>query len=131
MASRKRAGDESLILPVGGYDYVKCLYPTPWPGSRDMEFQTKNAYTQSLDTYEVREDGTLWHEEYHARLVRSEDSPLGVAMCRDNRKFVPESDFTGQLEIYSDRYTIIFWFRNGKARDAVFYEDANEIEREC
>lgn len=38
-----------------------------------------------------------------------------------------EKDFTGQLEIYGGACTIIFWFRNGTVKDAVYYKDDSEV----
>ncbi len=112
---------------MGMYDKVKCLYPTPWPDSKEVEYQTKDTEAQYLDDYEIREDGTLWHEDYD---LEEHSDPKAVGwgcMTRVNQRWVQEVDFTGQLEIYGGDYTILFWFRNGKVKDAVFYWGDYEV----
>lgn len=49
---------------MGTFDYLRCKYPLPLAGANALTFQTKNTPAQFLDTYELREDGTLWHEAY-------------------------------------------------------------------
>jgi hypothetical protein len=48
---------------MGMFDYVKCHYPLPVKGAEDLIYQTKDTPSQWLDMYEIRADGTLWHED--------------------------------------------------------------------
>jgi hypothetical protein len=116
---------------MGVFDNVKCLYPTPWPDSKEWEWQTKDTPAQYLDDYEVREDGTLWHKEYDVE-DHSDPHATGLkamigCMTRVNERWVQDRDFTGQLEIHDGDFSIIFWIRNGQVKDAVFYEREEEI----
>jgi len=103
---------------MGMFDTVKCLYRTPWPDAKDVEWQTKDTDAQCLDNYEIREDGSLWHEEY---------DPKDRSDTRVNRRWVQEQDVAGQLEIYGRDYTIFFWFKNGLVKDVVYYKDGKEV----
>lgn len=49
---------------MGMFDYLRCEYPLPVDGANALEYRTKDTPAQYLDRYEIREDGTLWHEEY-------------------------------------------------------------------
>jgi hypothetical protein len=49
---------------MGMFDDLKCEYPLPLAGANDLNYQTKDTNAQYLDRYEIRADGTLWHEEY-------------------------------------------------------------------
>ena len=49
---------------MGLFDYLRCSYPLPRPGANDLEYQTKDTDAQYMDRYEIRADGTLWHEVY-------------------------------------------------------------------
>lgn len=112
---------------MGMFDDVRCLYPTPWPESATWEWQSKETSEQALDQYEIRADGTLWHEEYDARVEKDPKAPLGMWLHRDNPRWVQETDFTGQLEIHTRRHSIVFWFREGKVKEAVFYQAGVEV----
>jgi len=48
---------------MGMYDDLRVLYPLPDGIPNDLEWQTKSLEC-ALDNYEIREDGTLWHELY-------------------------------------------------------------------
>jgi hypothetical protein len=49
---------------MGLFDYLRCSYPLPRPGANDLEYQTKDTNAQYMEHYEIRADGTLWHELY-------------------------------------------------------------------
>lgn len=67
---------------MGMFDYIRCKYPLPVDGTQDLEYQTKDTASQFLDLYEIREDGSLWHE-YVERVWRDDNnSPLGGVMHR-------------------------------------------------
>lgn len=46
------------------FDDITCRYPLPVEGANALSYQTKDTPAQMLDLYEIREDGTLWHEAY-------------------------------------------------------------------
>jgi len=107
---------------MGMFDYVTCRYPLPPEFPEDLDWQSKDTPAPSLDHYEIREDGSLWHEHYHHRVETTNDDPIGIRMFRDNPEWRPER-LTGELEIHScdDRhwYAVQFWFRDGVVRDCV------------
>lgn len=49
---------------MGMFDDIRCKYPLPVEGANDLAYQTKDTPEQFLDQYEIREDGTLWREDY-------------------------------------------------------------------
>lgn len=63
---------------MGLYDTIKCKFPLPVPEDRQeltkadfnriFTFQTKNL-GRGLSNYEIREDGTMWKEEFDIVLV--------------------------------------------------------------
>jgi hypothetical protein len=111
---------------MGMFDNVRCEYPLPVDGANEFLFQTKDTPAQYLDDYEIRADGTLWYEEYDARIEETEDAPLGFWMHRENRRWTP-LDFTGELEIhhyecespFGTYYSFRFWFRDGVVKDLI------------
>jgi hypothetical protein len=72
---------------MGMFDYLTCKSPLPLPEYQESAFQTKDTPAQYLDKYEIREDGTLWHQE--------DRSEYGV-----NTRWVPVSKFTGEIRFY-------------------------------
>jgi hypothetical protein len=90
---------------MGMFDYVNCKYPLPFSGVEGKLFQTKDLGS-ILDTYEIREDGSLWGEVYDI-VDRSEPSATGLArlsgaLSREN--IVPKqmTEFTGDVFFYTD-----------------------------
>lgn len=64
---------------MGMYDNLRCLYPLPVEGANAINFQTNDTPAQALDTYEIREDGTLWHEDYD---VEDQSDPNAEGIMR-------------------------------------------------
>ena len=88
---------------MGMYDYLKCKYALPLEGANDLEFQTKDTHAQMLDNYEIREDGSLWHEEYDTE-DRSDPTAEGLmrfagCMTRVNQRWVRDR-MTGEVRFY-------------------------------
>ena len=101
------------------FDYVRCLYTLPDPYANAIQYQTKDTPCQQLNLYEIREDGTLWHEEYdiedrserglwekaHPGEKVPEDltglRALGGCMSRVNKRWVQDTDYTGEICFYS------------------------------
>lgn len=49
---------------MGMFDYVTCKYPLPVPGANELQFQSKDTPSQFMEYFEIREDGTIWREDY-------------------------------------------------------------------
>lgn len=91
---------------MGMFDEVCCKMPLPVEidvDHRDHLFQTKSIGCE-LDLYEIREDGTLWHESYDVD-GQSEPNAEGfqrlVGMqTRVNRRWEQLDGFTGEIVFY-------------------------------
>jgi hypothetical protein len=64
------------------------------------QYQTKDTPDQLLDQYEIRDDGTLWHQEYDERWEENSESPLGGYIRHDNERWVFCYDFDGLIRFY-------------------------------
>ena len=119
---------------MGMFDNVRCKYPLPIEGANALEFQTKDTSAQQLDFYEIREDGTLWHEEYDIE-DRSDPNAKGLdrflgCMSRVNKRWVFEP-FTGELCFYTFKddddtdswieFSALFW--KGELKELKVVED--------
>ena len=109
---------------MGLFDDVRVKYQLPWPEVQDNMWQSKDTPAQYLDLYEIREDGTLWHQAYDERLEENSKYPIG----RDNKRW-EQVKFTGELEIHEIiqskasvgmYYSCRFWFRSGVVHDVTF-----------
>ena len=91
---------------MGMFDNLICKYKLPTDRDLSNEvFQTKNTPAQWTDLYEIREDGTLWHEIYETE-DHSDPSKQGFArffgcMTRVNKHWAPVSDFIGEIKFYT------------------------------
>lgn len=109
---------------MGMFDELTILFELPWPEVQDSLWQTKDTPAQSMDYYEVREDGTLWHHRYDERLIRDEVSPIGRSCHRIHRDW-KQVDYSGELECHEHTpggvwYIIRFWFVGGVVADAIY-----------
>jgi hypothetical protein len=87
---------------MGMFDNITCNYPLPVKEAQDCVFQTKDTGAQYMDNYEIREDGTLWHEERMFRWVDEPDKPIikgHFDVIESNWVF--EKNFTGEIEFYT------------------------------
>jgi hypothetical protein len=85
---------------MGLFDYINCKYKLPDDGEY-VEFQTGDTPSQSLDRYEIREDGTLFVEEYDTE-DRSDPGATGLralagCMTRVNKRWTQLKKFTGEI----------------------------------
>lgn len=135
---------------MGMYDEIICRYPLPTqpPGfikSTDHRYQSKSLECR-MDVYEIRDDGTLWVEEYDIEdqserakwkaahpgeelpKELADDLLSGFAGCmsRVNKRWVQLSDFVGQVEFYDGNTCIGAYGHsftpNGEDREWVSYE---------
>lgn len=86
------------------FDYINVKYPLPLEDANDLGYQTKNTPSQLLDYYEIREDGTLWHQNYDIE-DHSDPNAEGIArifgmLTRVNERWEPVPDFTGEIVFY-------------------------------
>jgi hypothetical protein len=91
---------------MGMFDYIICKYPLPIEGLHNQVFQTKSMDEDpSLEHYEIREDGTLWREEYEIE-DRSDPSAKGMERfigmgTRVNLRWFAMNDFAGEIRFYT------------------------------
>lgn len=89
---------------MGMFDDIVVKVPLPdMPEGFVPEFQTKSL-ERLLDNYEIREDGTLWREEYDLE-DHSDPTAEGLlrfagALTKVNQRWVQETDFTGEVTFY-------------------------------
>lgn len=93
---------------MGMFDELTCQYPLPVPGANALLFQTKDTPKQYLDRYEIREDGTLWHQDYDVE-DRSDPNATGImrfvgCMTRVNPRWEPMPYYTGEIVFYTFKH---------------------------
>ena len=90
------------------YDNILCKYPIDVEDIdikiSDLTFQSKDTEAQFLDNYEIREDGTLWHETYDIE-DRSDPNAEGImkllgCMTRINQRW-EQVNTTGEIVFYT------------------------------
>ena len=86
---------------MGMFDYIRCKYPLPISETQDLQYQTKDTDAQFLDLYELREDGTLWHEEVKREWREDKDAPLGGYFDAVSTECV-QQPIAGEIRFYSD-----------------------------
>jgi hypothetical protein len=90
---------------MGMFDELSCLYPLPAEGADGVEWQTKSLDC-TLDMFEIRADGTLWHEEYQIK-DQSDPNATGLlrwvgSLARVNQRMVPYL-YTGEVAFHGHR----------------------------
>lgn len=89
---------------MGMYDNLRCKYPLPLAGANELDYQTKSTPEQWCGLYEIREDGTLWHETYDIE-DRSDPCAEGLhsllgCMTRVNKSWEPCA-LTNEIRFYA------------------------------
>jgi len=88
---------------MGMFDYIRCSYPLPLEGANAHTYQTKDAPAQFCDIYEIREDGTLWHEAYDIEDQSNPDAKgierIFGTCAHVNQRWEPVN-FTGEIRFY-------------------------------
>ena len=112
---------------MGMFDYLNCKYPLPAPEANGYEFQTKDTPTQMMDRYEIREDGSLWHQAYDTE-DRGDPTKEGLerfigCMTSVNHRWEPCA-ITGEIRFYDwrqgetpDWIEFSAYFVNGKLKE--------------
>lgn len=124
---------------MGMFDNIKCSYKLPIEKDFSKEvFQTKNTPAQWLDHYEIREDGTLWHENYDTE-DQSDPNEIGFkrfsgCCTKVNKRWEFVKDFIGEIRFYttynSDKCCIEFssYFANGILKELHLIRDEELYE---
>lgn len=90
---------------MGMFDYLLCDYPLPARAeAKGLTYQTKD-FDRLMDTIHIREDGSVWGEEYEYE-DRSDPNATGLAalvgsLTRVNVRPKHLVDFTGTVNFYS------------------------------
>ena len=123
---------------MGMFDYLRCKYPLPWPEVQHLEYQTKDTFAQGLDNYEIRADGSLWHQECDYE-DRSDPNAEGLealigACTRVNERWVRDYT-TGEIRFYTslgkgiERWVeFSTYFVRGELRHLEVIEGLNDAE---
>jgi len=101
---------------MGMFDYMRCHYTLPVSGAEALEYQTKDTPAQYLDQYEIRADGTLWHQDYDTE-DRSDPNADGFARLfgcetRINDRWEPVT-LTGEIVFYAGAFMFSAYFVGG------------------
>ena len=97
---------------MGFFDNLRCHAPLPFPPDLEPSlvaklqasvWQTKDLDC-FLDDYELRADGSLWHQLYDVE-DRSDPTAEGLArlvgmLSRVNERWVPMTDYVGVITFY-------------------------------
>lgn len=131
---------------MGLFDNVQCQQPLPWPEAADFgfEWQTKSSDMPFSERWEIRADGTLWHEDvdYEDRSDKNAEPGSFASICGMMTPVNPrwrQVTWNGEFEIHhmvehKDRpghfwYSVVFWFREGVVRDAI-HKKIDSYERD-
>lgn len=111
---------------MGMFDNITCDYKTE-PPTKGIHFQTKDTPAQYLDKYEIREDGTLWHEDYDIE-DRSNPNAKGLLrfcglQSKVNKRW-EQIFLTGEIQFYNygddDELDYSAYFVKGKLKELHF-----------
>lgn len=107
---------------MGMFDWLTCKYKLDDPSHNALRYQTKSTPAQALDEYEIREDGSLWYQEYDARWIEEPASLLGGYVEHYNQRWV-KTYLTKEIRFYAnakdskqdtDWVEYSAYFRNGE-----------------
>ena len=119
---------------MGMFDEIRCHYPLPLKGANDKVYQTKDTPAQFMDLYEIREDGTLWYEDYDIE-DHSDPNAKGIkklfgVLSKVNKRW-KQVTITGEIRFYGfkrkDRGWIEWsaYFENGVIERLNLIENKN------
>lgn len=93
---------------MGMFDYIRCKMPFPIqePGLTELQFQTKSFDNCAMDNFEIREDGSIWREEYDLRIEETKNSMFGFFLHRDNPRWVPYPH-SGEVRFWEFRKAVV------------------------
>ena len=76
---------------MGMFDYLRY---------KGHDYQSKDTPNQLMDKYELKEDGTLWVEEYDAEWVEDKDALFGAYLKQSNHRWAQVENYTGEIRFY-------------------------------
>ena len=76
---------------MGMFDYIRY---------KEKTYQTKDTPNQWLDTYEIRDDGTLWVEKYDSEWVEDAEALLSGYFIHKNQRWEHVKEFSGEIFFY-------------------------------
>ena len=76
---------------MGMFDYLRY---------KGHDYQSKDTPNQLMDKYELKEDGTLWVEEYDAEWVEDKEALFGAYMKQSNHRWAQVENYTGEIRFY-------------------------------
>lgn len=85
------------------YDNILCRHTLPLPVN-DRAFCTKDTPRQFCENYEIREDGSLWYQEYELGQPPEEEDHNPEVIYRVNLRWVPYP-YTGVIR-FGTSYTV-------------------------
>jgi hypothetical protein len=112
---------------MGMFDEIRCKYPLPDKRAQDLEFQTQDTEQQFMDDFEIREDGTLWHQDYTTE-DRSDPNEKGIFRMFGCMTRVPtvwsQVKHTGEIRFYAAGegekwFEFSSYFIDGKLKELV------------
>lgn len=105
---------------MGLFDEITCKFPLSVDKANGLTYQTKDTPAQFCDSYEIREDGTLWHQAYDIEdqsdltkwikenpgkepgdIFKDPAKSLFGCMARINQRWEREVNFTGEIRFYT------------------------------
>lgn len=107
---------------MGMFDELRCELKLPGvvSAAQGLVFQTKSL-DEAMDNFLLKQDGTLWHEEYDARVEKTDRAPLGFFIHRENTRWVQRSH-SGELRFYhyrneDDQIEFLAFLMRGRLRE--------------
>lgn len=107
---------------MGMFDYLRCEFKLPGvrPEVQGLQFQTK-CLDEAMDNFLLKEDGTLWHEEYDARVEETSEAFFGFYIHRENLRWVRYLH-SGELRFYhyaeeADQVEFLGFMIDGQLRE--------------
>ena len=85
---------------MGMFDYITY---------KGNKYQTRDTPSQTLDNYEIREDGTLWHNTYCMEWVDEPDHLLKGYFNQFNFEWKFCDDFIGEIKFYRQLIKNTVW----------------------
>lgn len=87
---------------MGMFDYLAVDHPEV---PKSVEWQTKDTPAQWCDRYEIRADGSLWHQNYDTE-DQSDPNAVGImrlagCMTSVNHRWEP-CNMTGEIVFYTE-----------------------------
>jgi hypothetical protein len=78
---------------MGMFDYIRY---------KGHEYQSKDTPNQWMDNYEIRDDGTLWVEDYDSEWVADSEGLFGGFLEKKNVRDRFVFEFIGEIRFYRD-----------------------------